>query len=171
MTTKDESGSFEAKVAKVDPGLGVVFGFGIVSWKRTKGTKQHQPYFDLQDEHVPEALMLSATFKFMQSGASMDAMHDEVTVGKVLYSFPLTREIAKAMGIHDADEYGWMVGVVPNSPEVLAKFVSGEWSGFSIGGWASSKAYAEGTCPDCGAELGAGKCAHQPDDEAAEGEE
>jgi hypothetical protein len=71
------------------------------------------------------------------------------------------------MGVNDVDEYGWMVAVRPDSPEILRKFKSGEWTGFSIGGWTVSKAYTEGTCPECSAKLGAGNCEHQPGAEAA----
>jgi hypothetical protein len=156
--------AFQGKVSKVSDDLGIVFGFGIVCHERNeKGALV--PYFDLQDEHIPERVMLKATAGFAAKGAPMDAMHDEVKVGQVLFSFPLTRDIAKSMGIQKADQFGWMVGVKPDSPEILAKFKSGEWTGFSIGGWAFSKAYSEGSCPECPAKLGAGNCEHQPAEE------
>jgi hypothetical protein len=155
------------RVTKVDASLGLVFGYGIVCYERAEKNAKHEPYFDLQDEHVPESLMLKATYLFGKRGAQLDAMHNGVRIGKVEFSFPLTREIAKSMGIHDADRYGWMVGVRPEKPEYLAKFKSQngkppEWTGFSIGGWSTSKAYEEGTCPECGAKMGAGNCEHQP---------
>lgn len=146
-----------AKVASVDASLGIVFGYGIVCYERDPVTKKHEPYFDLQDEHIPEHEMLKAVVNYMKAGAPLDAMHDEQKVGKV-WPIPLTRDVAKSYGIHDADKYGMMVAVIPDTPEVLAKFVSGEWTGFSIGGMARAKAYVEGTCTECGATV---TCKHR----------
>jgi len=50
----------------------------------------------------------------------------------VVFLFPLTSELAKAFEIK-TERTGVMVGIKP-SPEVLAKFESGEYTGFSIGG-------------------------------------
>lgn len=160
MSTKVEA-SLQGRVNKVDSSLGIVFGLGIVCLTRTDKAAKHEPYFDLQNEHIPESVMLKAVTEFMRRGAPMDAMHDEVKVGKVLFSFPATREIAKGQGVNDADQYGWWVGVECDSPEILAKYKSGEWTGFSIGGWATSKAYEEGTCPECGKR----DCSHMKDGE------
>lgn len=113
------------RIAKVDEGLGLVFGWGIVC-------KQNgQEYFDRQGDHIPEDAMLEAVTDFAMSARIAGDMH-KTEDGVVVHSFPLTEEIAKSLGIACATS-GWLVAVKP-SPEVLKKFQSGEYTGFSIGG-------------------------------------
>ena len=117
---------------KVDEGLGLVFGFAVVCME--KG----QPYVDLQKDHIPEDAMLEASLDFMRNSRMSGDMHarDEagqpIRDGEVAFAFPLTTEIAKSMGI-ETERTGLMVAIKP-SAAVLAKFVSGEYTGFSIGG-------------------------------------
>lgn len=121
-----------SEVCKVDEDLGLVFGFGVIC------TENGEPYFDKQDDHVPDAAMLEAAAEFVSRSSATTDMHarDEdgaIPVdGEVVFAFPLTAEIAKAYGI-ETPKTGLMVGVRP-SPEVLAKFRSGAYRGFSIGG-------------------------------------
>ncbi len=56
----------------------------------------------------------------------------ENDIGTVIHSFPVTKEIAESMGI-ESNISGWMVGVKPTT-EILQKFLSGEYTGFSIEG-------------------------------------
>lgn len=129
-----------AKVANVDDELGVVFGWAIVC------TEKGQPYYDLNidwdgpyagervPEHIPEPTMLKAAVEFMDiTDRAGNEMHAGPEVGKFVCAFPLTADIAKAMGI-TCEKTGLMVGYMP-PPEVLAKFKSGEYTGFSIEGW------------------------------------
>lgn len=120
--------NFECKVSKVDTDRGLVFGFAVVCMKNGK------PYFDLQDEHVPESVMFDFAADFMKNSRSAKAMHDGEDVGQVLYAFPLTTEVAKAMGIQ-TEQTGLMIGMAPDK-ETLTKFDKGEFTGFSIGGYA-----------------------------------
>lgn len=120
--------SFACKVTKVDAGLGLVFGFAVIC------LKSGEKYFDLQNEHVPESVMLDFATDFMKNSRSAKAMHDGEDVGEVVYAFPLTTEIAKAMDI-ETKTTGLMIGMAP-SKDVLAKFEKGEYTGFSIGGYA-----------------------------------
>lgn len=120
------------KVSGVDQGLGLVFGWGIVC-KDENGAD----YRDTQNNHIPEAAMVEATTDFMKSQRVHGDMHERGTsaampAGMVVHSFPLTGEIAKAMGI-TTKKTGWMVATAPD-PAMLAKFASGEYTGFSIGG-------------------------------------
>lgn len=123
----------EAQVCKVDESLGLVFGWAIVC------TKNGEPYWDLQNDHIPDASMLKAAAEFMQSERAACDMHarDEngapVVGGGVVFAFPMTKEIAEAMEIVTKTT-GLMIAMKPNDPEVLAKFKSGEYTGFSIGG-------------------------------------
>jgi hypothetical protein len=122
----------KAEVAKIDSELGLVFGWGIIC--KVDGA----PYFDLQGDHIPEDSMLKATTDFMIKSRVQGDMHlrgddgSAIQDGTVVFSFPLTEQTAKAMGI-SCDRTGWMIAVKP-SPAVLAKFKDGTYTGFSIGG-------------------------------------
>lgn len=116
----------KASVVKVDTGLGLVFGWGLIC------TEKGEDHYDLQGDHVPETLMVEATTDFMISSRESHDMHMGKAHGMVVHSFPLTAEIAKAMGI-ETEKTGWMVAVKP-TPEILAKYLDGTYTGFSIGG-------------------------------------
>ena len=121
----------EAEGAKVDGGLGVVFGYAIVSRERGPDGALMQ-HFDVQGDHIPEDAMLEATLEFMDGDRPSLAMHRGGPVGRVVFGFPLTEDVAEAMSIRP-ERTGFIVGVRP-SPEVLRRFESGELTGFSIGG-------------------------------------
>ena len=115
------------KVAGVDEEHGLVFGWGIVC---KDGGKD---YFDVQGNHIPEGAMLKAVTDFMGGEREAGEQHVRMGAGTVVHSFPLTTDIAKAMGIDAGGKTGWMVAVHPDRA-MLAKFKSGELGGFSIGG-------------------------------------
>ena len=134
------------RIAKVDDNLGMVFGWSLVSM--VKG----EPYYDLNidlsgphagqrvPEHIPEDAMLKASIDFAQTARVGNEMHKEGTdAGTFVFVFPLTTDIAKAMGI-ETNVTGLMVGFKP-PPELLSKFKDGTYTGFSIEG--SRKAYIE----------------------------
>ncbi len=125
---RDLAKNFEVKIAKVDSKLGLVFGYAVIC------LKNGEQYFDLQDEHVPESVMLDFATDFMKNSRSAKAMHDGDDVGEVVFAFPLTTEVAKSLGI-DAKQTGLLIGMAPNK-ETLQKFDDGEFTGFSIGGYA-----------------------------------
>jgi hypothetical protein len=114
------------KAAGVDEEQGIVYGWGIVC--KEGGVDYH----DTQGNHIPEGAMVSATTDFMKGDRDLGDMHVEIGKGVAVHSFPLTTEIAKNMGI-TTQKTGWMVGA-GFTPDVLAKFKSGEYTGFSIGG-------------------------------------
>lgn len=115
----------QADVLKVDDSLGLVFGWGIVCNQFGKA------YFDTQGDHIPESSMLEAATDFMLNSRVSGDMHVKAD-GSVVFAFPLTTDIAKAFGI-ESDVTGLMIAIKP-SDEVLAKFKSGDYTGFSIGG-------------------------------------
>ncbi|MEJ2123660.1 MAG: XkdF-like putative serine protease domain-containing protein [Alphaproteobacteria bacterium] len=122
-----------AKVSSVSDELGIIFGWAIIS--KIKG----EPYFDLQGDHIPEKTVLKAGAKFMAGDRLAADMHQwkddtPVKIGNVIFAFPLTGEIAKAMSISTGIS-GLMVGMKVDDPAVLKKFKSGEYTGFSIGGY------------------------------------
>lgn len=114
-----------ADVVKVDETLRLVFGFAIVC--KVDG----EDYYDVQKDHIPEDAMLKAADQFMVESRVSGDMHKRAD-GSVVFAFPLTTEVAKALGIV-TKKTGLLVAVRP-SPEVFEKFKSGEYTGFSIGG-------------------------------------
>lgn len=115
------------EVLKVDEALGLVFGWAMIC------TENGVPYYDTQDDHIPEASMLKASSDFMQNSRLLGDMHQKAEGGSVVFAFPMTADIAKAYGLTTA-KTGLMIAVKPATDEVMAKFKSGEYSGFSIGG-------------------------------------
>lgn len=122
------SDPFEVRstVAKVDESLGLVMGFGIIC------KQDGEPYFDLQNDHIPEDSMLKAALDFMENSQVAKEMHKGDPCGSVVFAFPLTDEIAKAFGIQTKTT-GLMIAMKPE-PAMLKRFRDGELTGFSIGG-------------------------------------
>jgi len=112
---------------KVDEELGLVFGFAIVC--KDGG----EDYFDLQGDHIPEPSMLKAATNFMLHSRNAKEMHQGSVKGTVVFAFPLTSEVAKALGIV-TPKTGLLIAMRPDNSEMLDKFKSGEYTGFSIGG-------------------------------------
>lgn len=119
--------SDKVKVIKVDSTEGIVYGWGIVS------AIDNKPYFDLQNEHIPENVMLKCCSEFMTDVRTTKNMHCGDSTGIVVHSFPMTDEIKKSFGI-ECNYSGWLVGVKPDNSETLQKFKDGKYTGFSIGG-------------------------------------
>lgn len=118
---------------KVDDELGLVFGFAIVC------NKGGDPYYDLHNDHIPEDSMLHAATDFMLKSRAITEMHerddggDPVTKGTVVFSFPLTAEVAKSLNIQ-TEMTGLLIAMKPDDKSILEKFKTGEYTGFSIGG-------------------------------------
>lgn len=122
-----ERKSSYTKFKKIDEELGLVMGFAIVC---KEGGKD---YFDLQGDHIPEDAMLDAATDFMRNSRKALQMHSGGQIGEIVFAFPLTTDIAKAFDI-DTPTTGLMIAMRPESDEVMAKFRSGEYTGFSMGG-------------------------------------
>lgn len=116
-----------APIIKVDAPLGLVFGWAIVC--KTDG----QDYIDKQGDHIPEQSMLEAATDFMKNSRRAGEMHERTDAGEILYAFPMTTEIAKALNFDTKGQTGLLIGMQPDAAQ-LARFVSGELKGFSIGG-------------------------------------
>lgn len=120
--------SVTTDICKVDNKLGLVFGYAMVC--KIDG----EDHFDLQGHHIPEDTMLKTLAKFM-SGDNVVAkeMHSGEQIGTYLFAFPMTTDIAKSLGI-TVKQTGALIAMKPDNKETLAKFESGEFTGFSIGG-------------------------------------
>ncbi len=117
------------KVSEVDASRGLVFGYAIVCKEDGKD------YFDLQDEHIPEDVMLDLATDFMRNSREAREMHGKEAIGSVLYALPMTTELAKSLGIQ-VKRTGLIIGMAPNAA-AMKKFVDGDYTGFSIGGVAT----------------------------------
>jgi cation transport regulator ChaB len=118
--------NFQAEVLKVDAEHGVVFGWALIS--KINGV----PYFDVQGDNASEAGILKASVEYMEGERVVKEMHQGDQVGKVIFGFPMTEDIAKAMGIK-SQFTGLMIGMKPGAG-ALAKFKDGTYTGFSMGG-------------------------------------
>lgn len=133
LLKSDEVQSQYAEVTKVDDTLGLVFGWAIVS--KIEG----DPYFDTQGDHIPEDSMMESAMEFMIEKRHGGEMHrrdkngDPVVVGKVVFCWPMTEETAKAFNV-ETPMTGLMIALKPDNDEILEKFRSGVYTGFSIGG-------------------------------------
>ncbi len=108
--------------------LGVVFGWAIVC--KIDGRE----YVDTQGDVIPERTMLKAATQFMRSGRVLKAMHEGEAIGEVLFAFPVTDEICKALDIASRKS-GLLIGVRPRpSSFALDKVRDGRLRGFSIAG-------------------------------------
>lgn len=115
-----------ASVAKFDESLGLVMGWAIVS------AENDVPYFDIQGDHIPEDAMLEAATDFAKNSRVAFEGHEREGAGTVVFAWPMTRDIANAFGVQ-VEKTGLMIAMQPDA-SMLAKFKSGELTGFSIGG-------------------------------------
>ncbi len=115
-----------AEVIKVDTDLGLVFGWAIVC------KQEGVDYFDLQGDNITEGGMLGASVDFMQNSRTAKEMHSGEERGIVVFAWPMTTDIAKAFGVTTATT-GLMIAMRPDA-DMLEKFKSGDFTGFSIGG-------------------------------------
>lgn len=130
----------DAQILKVDDGLGLIFGFAMIC-KVRQPDGSFADYYDgdAPSDHFPESGMLEAATDFAKSKRvacdmhARDANGDPVQDGGVIHHFPLTEEIAKALGI-GTPVTGLLVALAPDNPETLEKARSGVYTGFSIGG-------------------------------------
>jgi hypothetical protein len=119
--------NYRCGFVKADSDLGLVFGWAIVS------SDNGEPYYDTQGDHIPEDAMVNAAAEFMLSRRAMKIMHAGKKVGTVVFAWPMTEEIARAMGVR-GKRTGLMIAVKPDSKSTLDRFRNGQYTGFSIGG-------------------------------------
>lgn len=113
-------------IIKVDKELGILFGYAIVC------KEDGEPYYDLQGDYIPEDSMLEAAVNFMDGNNYFWENHI-YGVGKVLFAWPMTTELAEKMDI-TVKRTGLLVGVKPDHYDIIDKFRAGIYTGFSIGG-------------------------------------
>lgn len=129
MASSDDQ--IEAKVFKVEK-ASVLAGLGLVVGKAMIFTEKGEDYYDLQGDHIPKEVGVPAIVDFALNSRTHKIMHKGEPVGQFCGLFPITTETCKILGI-EADWEGVAVAIQPD-PATFAKFESGEFGGFSIGG-------------------------------------
>ena len=71
--------------------------------------------------------------KLMADVRTAKALHEGGKIGEVIHSFPLTKALGEALGVHSALE-GWIVAMKVHDDSVWSRVKSGELAAFSIGG-------------------------------------
>ncbi|PHS61189.1 MAG: hypothetical protein COB09_18550 [Thalassobium sp.] len=120
-----------SRVDKIDSELRLVFGWGQVC--KSNG----EDYFDTDNQHIPEQVALEGWNVFMQEETVMKACHEGEPMGSVRFAYPLSLDLAKSLDIDTKGKSGVLVTVYVSDDETLAKFKSGEYKDFSIGGAAA----------------------------------
>lgn len=131
----DFTKSVEIKFVKTDEEARVVYGWASVI------TEKGVPVLDLHGDRISCDEMMKAATDFMQDSRVAKAMHEGDSIGEILHSFPLTKELASSLGIV-CEKEGWIVGMKVHDDDVWGKIKSGAYSAFSIGGTATFEADA-----------------------------
>lgn len=122
-------------IVKVNKELGILFGYAIVC------KEDGEEYYDLQGDYIPEDAMMEAAVNFMDGNNYFWENHI-YGVGKVLFAWPMTSELAEALEI-EVKRTGLLVGVKPDHYDIIDKFREGIYTGFSIGGMVNEAAEPE----------------------------
>jgi len=121
-----------AEVLKLDTARRIAWGWASVS------TLKGEMVVDRQGDIIAPDEMEKMADRFMASARTAKAMHEGDGIGEVLHSLPLTAELAKALGL-ESDREGWIIGMKIHDDAVWQKFVTKEFTGFSIGGSAKRR--------------------------------
>lgn len=125
----------DVKVLKTSSKL--VYGWAMVNKIRGENGELI-PYLDTDNEYFPEEVSLKAFEEYMTGDRLVDNIHDEKPIGQIVFAFPMITEIADAFGLTEhLPQTGIIVGMRVDDPEILKKYESGEYTGFSIGALAN----------------------------------
>jgi hypothetical protein len=116
-----------AKILKMDDEARIVWGWASVV------SIDGKPMVDRQGDIISGEVMTKAADNFMADVRTAKAMHEGGKIGEVIHSFPLTKALGEALGIHSALE-GWVVAMKVHDDDVWNRVKSGELAAFSIGG-------------------------------------
>jgi hypothetical protein len=116
-----------AKIIKINDEARIVWGWASVV------SVDGKPMVDRQGDIISADVMTKAADRFMIDVRVAKAMHDGAQIGEVIHSFPLTKELGDALGVHSALE-GWIVAMKVHDDGVWNRVKSGELAAFSIGG-------------------------------------
>lgn len=124
---------FKADIIKADGEQRLVWGWAYVSTVKGDISLDHSKEFIRPDEIV------KAATNFMLDVRMAKAMHQGDSVGEVVHSLPVTKELSNALGI-ETDREGWIICMKIKDDATWERVKSGELSAFSIGGQAMKEA-------------------------------
>jgi hypothetical protein len=122
-----KSFTIRADVVKSDKEQQIVYGWASVV------SVDGEPVVDKQGHIISSEEMEKMANDFMMSERTAKAMHTGDSVGSIIHSVPLTKELAKALGA-DTRVEGWLIGVKVSDDEVWKQVKDGTFKAFSIGG-------------------------------------
>jgi hypothetical protein len=133
MTKEDTvQKSYDFEVLKRDEEQRVVWGWAYVS------TVDGELQVDTQGDSVePDEMVLMAN-EFMKGARHAKAMHTGEARGEIIHSFPMTKNLAQQFGI-ETNKEGWIIGMHLSDDEAWEATKSDDFTGFSIGGRATSR--------------------------------
>ena len=115
---------FTVKVEKLQRRHNVLIGWALLTKYDGK------PYVDIDGDQFEEDDAFDAYMDFTKQ-ATLGIMHSEADTGDISI-LPLTTEVQKALGIESA--HAGLAVIAKPSPALMARYESGELTGFSIGG-------------------------------------
>lgn len=123
----------------------LVFGWAMVATE--KASSNNDPYVDTQNTYIPQDVILEASYDFMLHSRKSDDMHNEKTVGTVIYAWPFLDGYIEPFAT-PGEKRGFSIAVSFDQ-KTFDKFERGEYTGFSVGGLATAKMIPDGHCPEC----------------------
>jgi len=109
-------------ILKIDDDLQLVFGIALVADE-----------IDAQGDVIDERELIKVASR--SQGAPVKIDHEGGGVGHIACSFPLTTDIAKALGISRPGKPAWLVGLKVDDADTWRRVKTGRLSGgLSIGG-------------------------------------
>jgi len=88
---------------------------------------------DKQGHVITSAEMEKMANNFMMSQRVAKEMHTGGSVGEVIHSMPITKQLMETLNLK-GDTEGWLIGVKINDPDVWKRVKDGTLKAFSIGG-------------------------------------
>jgi hypothetical protein len=120
------------EVIKSDDEQRIVWGWASVS------TENGETVVDSQGDIIEPDEMVKMANDFMLDVRLAKAMHQGEGVGEFIHSFPVTKELAAALGVETSRE-GWILGMKVHDDATWTAVKAGEFTGFSIGGKAAGR--------------------------------
>lgn len=118
-------------IVKTDMDRRLVFGWGQLV------TKNGEEIFDTDNQSIPKTVALDGWLDYAKGDRLLKQMHKGESRGMVPFIFPFYDDVLKSLGVENPlGQEGIAVGAFIGDDETLAKFDSGELTGFSIGGGA-----------------------------------
>lgn len=100
------------------------------------------PVVDFQGDVIDEGDLEKAAHNFVMDERAGKLMHQGKRVADVVASFPMTKDIQKALGI-DLKKVGWLITMKIRDEELWKRVKAGEFPAFSIGGHGRREAIPE----------------------------